>query len=83
MNSYFAPPTADVVKEARSVILVGGTMRPFDEFIDQIFIPAGKNDSDVSVFSCDHVIDTKRQLAIYMPPASPNNTAWDFTYKVV
>ena len=71
------------MKEARSVILVGGTMKPFEEFIDQVFRPAGKGDSDVSVFSCSHVIDTKRQLAIYISSVSPNNISWDFTYKVV
>ncbi|VUZ47160.1 unnamed protein product [Hymenolepis diminuta] len=71
----------DVVKQARSVILVGGTMKPFDEFIDQIFLPAGKVDTDVSIFSCGHVINAKSQLAIYTTSVSFNNTTWDFTFK--
>ncbi|VDM31896.1 unnamed protein product [Hydatigera taeniaeformis] len=71
----------DAVKEARSVILVGGTMKPFDEFIDQVFLPAGKVATDVTLFSCDHVIDAKHQLAIYTPSVSFNNVVWDFTFK--
>ncbi|KAM7541389.1 hypothetical protein Aperf_G00000037787 [Anoplocephala perfoliata] len=71
----------DAVKEARSVILVGGTMKPFDEFIDQVFRPAGKADADVLVFSCGHVINAKGQLAIYSASVSPNNVTWDFTFR--
>ncbi|EUB63503.1 Putative ATP-dependent RNA helicase DDX11-like protein [Echinococcus granulosus] len=71
----------DAVKDARSVILVGGTMKPFDEFIDQVFRPAGKVETDVTLFSCGHVIDAKRQLAIYTPSVSFNDIPWDFTFK--
>nr|CDS33845.1 ATP dependent RNA helicase DDX11 [Hymenolepis microstoma] len=71
----------DAVKQARSVILVGGTMKPFDEFIDQVFLPAGKGDTDVSIFSCGHVINTKNQLSIYATSESPGNITWDFTFK--
>ncbi|VDK34827.1 unnamed protein product [Taenia asiatica] len=71
----------DAVKEARSVILIGGTMKPFDEFINQVFRPAGKVETDVTLFSCGHVIDVKRQLAIYTPSVSFNNVIWDFTFK--
>lgn len=79
---YFAF-LVDAVKQARSVILVGGTMKPFDEFIDQIFLPAGKVDTDVSIFSCGHVINAKSQLAIYTTSVSFNNITWDFTFKVL
>lgn len=65
------------------MILVGGTMKPFDEFINQVFRPAGKVGTDVTLFSCGHVIDAKRQLAIYTPSVSFNNIRWDFTFKVV
>ncbi|KAL5111664.1 ATP-dependent DNA helicase DDX11 [Taenia crassiceps] len=71
----------DAVKEARCVILVGGTMKPFDEFINQVFRPAGKVGTDVTLFSCGHVINAKRQLAIYTPSVSFNNITWDFTFK--
>uniref|UniRef100_A0A5K3EZ52 Helicase ATP-binding domain-containing protein n=1 Tax=Mesocestoides corti TaxID=53468 RepID=A0A5K3EZ52_MESCO len=71
----------DVVKEARSVVLAGGTMKPFEEFTDQVFRPAGKSESDVTLFSCGHVIDAKRQLAIYAPSFSPGGVPWDFTFK--
>lgn len=70
------------MREARSVILVGGTMKPFDEFLEQIFRPAGKSDADVCLFSCGHVIDTRHQLRIYTPALSPKGITWDFTFRV-
>ncbi len=79
---HFFPLFVDVVREARSVVLVGGTMKPFDEFMEQIFRPAGQPDSSVTLFSCGHVIDTTQQLAIYTPSASPKGVTWDFTFKV-
>ncbi|VDO12991.1 unnamed protein product [Rodentolepis nana] len=48
-------------------------MKAFDEFIDQVFLPAGKGDADVSIFSCGHVIDTTSQLTIYTTSESPDN----------
>ncbi|KAM3184850.1 hypothetical protein ACTXT7_007573 [Hymenolepis weldensis] len=67
----------DAVKQARSVILVGGTMKPFDEFIDQIFLPAGKVDTDVSIFSCGHVINAKSGVAVFFPSFDYLAVVWN------
>ncbi|BHF60497.1 DEAD H (Asp-Glu-Ala-Asp His) box helicase 11 [Sparganum proliferum] len=71
----------DIVRDARSVLLAGGTMKPFEEFLEQVFRPAGKGDADVVLFSCDHVINSEQQLAIYSLPESPKGLSWDFTFK--
>ncbi|KAL7063210.1 hypothetical protein AAHC03_0636 [Spirometra sp. Aus1] len=78
MDSF---PFQDIVRDARSVLLAGGTMKPFEEFLEQVFRPAGKGDADVVLFSCDHVINAEQQLAIYSLPESPKGLSWDFTFK--
>ncbi|CAH8841983.1 unnamed protein product [Trichobilharzia szidati] len=75
----------ELVQEARCVLLVGGTMQPFAEAIEQIFLPAGKLTSQIVTFSCDHVIDAKTQLAVY-PLGENYHTdgkvlSLDFTYQ--
>lgn len=50
-----------LVKEARSIVLAGGTMQPFDEFVNLLFRPLGIDGDRVKTFSCDHVI-RKEQL---------------------
>ncbi|XP_017769613.1 PREDICTED: putative ATP-dependent RNA helicase DDX11-like protein 8 [Nicrophorus vespilloides] len=55
---------ADVVKEARSVIVAGGTMKPISEFRDRLFINAGAESSRIVEFSCDHIIPPKNILPI-------------------
>nr|CAH8842158.1 unnamed protein product [Trichobilharzia regenti] len=75
----------ELVQEARCVLLVGGTMQPFTEAIEQIFLPAGKLTSQIVTFACDHVIDAKTQLAVY--PLGENCQtdgkvlSLDFTYQ--
>ncbi|CAH8478161.1 unnamed protein product [Schistosoma turkestanicum] len=76
----------DLVQEAKSVLLVGGTMQPFSEAIDQIFIPSGKLPNEIVTFTCDHVINAKKQLAVY--PLGVHNHhsneqafSLDFTYQ--
>ncbi|CAH8491590.1 unnamed protein product [Heterobilharzia americana] len=75
----------ELVQEAKSVLLVGGTMQPFDEAIEQIFIPAGKLSNQIVTFTCDHVIDAKTQLCVYPLGEScqsyGNVLPLDFTYQ--
>ncbi|CAI2726856.1 unnamed protein product [Schistosoma spindalis] len=76
----------DLVQEARSVLLVGGTMQPFNEAIEQIFIPSGKLSNQIVTFTCDHVINAKKQLAIYPLGVHSHQSngevfSLDFTYQ--
>ncbi|KAG8194708.1 hypothetical protein JTE90_028022 [Oedothorax gibbosus] len=70
----------DIVKEARSVILAGGTMQPVSEFTHQLFIPAGVSLDRMSLFSCGHVIPPDNLSALGMA-TGPCGGTLDFTYK--
>ncbi|PBK75042.1 DNA repair helicase [Armillaria solidipes] len=49
-----APPFMEVVEEARSIILAGGTMSPISDVINQLF--ANLPSERLTSFSCGHVI---------------------------
>ncbi|KAH8860698.1 ATP-dependent DNA helicase DDX11 [Schistosoma japonicum] len=76
----------NLIQEAKSVLLVGGTMQPFNEAIEQIFLPSGKLPGQIVTFSCDHVIDARKQLAVYplgvhSYQSNDNVLSLDFTYQ--
>ncbi|KAF8908999.1 helicase C-terminal domain-containing protein [Gymnopilus junonius] len=60
---------AEVVEEARSVVLAGGTMSPISDFINQLFprLP----DEKITSFSCGHIIpeENLQTLVIGKGPA--------------
>lgn len=64
----------NIVQEARSVIVAGGTMKPIAEFKDRLFINCGAPPERIVQFSCDHVIPPQNILPIIMPkgPANEN-----------
>lgn len=70
----------DVVKDARSIILAGGTMHPKTEFIDNLFKPSGLVDDDITLFSCGHVIPPNHLLPVVLE-YGPSNIKFDFTFK--
>ncbi|KAK9753886.1 DEAD 2 [Popillia japonica] len=64
----------DIVKEARAVIVAGGTMKPIDEFRNRLFINAGANPGRVKEFSCDHIIPPENILPIIFTKGSNQET---------
>ncbi len=68
----------EVVEEARSVVLVGGTMQPVAPIVSQLFpgLPASRLD----VFSCGHVIPPENLTALCMSKG-PTGEVFDFTHK--
>ena len=70
----------DIVKESRSVILAGGTMKPFEEFTELLLKPMSipRLEERIVTFSCGHVIpaDSIIPLALSYGPAKviKNNT---------
>ncbi|XP_044749872.1 ATP-dependent DNA helicase DDX11 isoform X2 [Coccinella septempunctata] len=54
----------DIVKEARSVIVAGGTMKPIGEFKNRLFISSGVALDKIVEFSCDHIISPDNILPI-------------------
>lgn len=54
----------DIVKEARSVIVAGGTMKPISEFRNRLFINSGAPSDRIIEFSCDHIVPPENILPI-------------------
>ena len=50
----------EIVDEARSVVLAGGTMQPVSDVIQQLFSHVPKD--QISLFSCGHVIPKENLL---------------------
>ncbi|KAJ8922586.1 hypothetical protein NQ315_007616 [Exocentrus adspersus] len=53
-----------IIEEARSVIVAGGTMKPYSEFKERLFINAGARDDRIMEFSCDHIIPPENILPL-------------------
>ncbi|KAJ8313917.1 hypothetical protein KUTeg_008478 [Tegillarca granosa] len=70
----------DIVKDARSVIVAGGTMQPLDEFKDQLFHASGVTPEQIVEYSCGHVIPSDHLLAMSLA-TGPSGVEFDFTYQ--
>lgn len=55
---------SDLINEARSVIVAGGTMKPISEFRDRLFVNSGAPIERIIEFSCDHIIPPENILPI-------------------
>ena len=69
-----------IVSEAHSVVVAGGTMRPTQEFRDQLFVAAGAEPSRVMSFSCDHVVPGCNLLPRVLC-TGPSGARLDFSYQ--
>jgi len=69
-----------IVREAHSVVVAGGTMRPIAEFRDQLFISAGAEPSRVTHFSCDHVVPGENMLPLVLT-SGPSGARLDFSFQ--
>lgn len=65
---------SDIVKEARSVIVAGGTMKPISEFKNRLFINAGAEPERIVEFACDHIIPAENILPIIVTKGAKNET---------
>lgn len=67
-------------KEARSIVLAGGTMQPVDEFFNLLFEPLGILKERINVFSCGHVIN-ENQLYIANLSSGCSGKPLELSYK--
>ncbi|KAI9292266.1 DNA repair helicase [Neoconidiobolus thromboides FSU 785] len=51
-----------IIEQSRSTILIGGTLAPINEYINQLIEP--KDYNNIIQFSCNHVIDKKNLLCL-------------------
>ena len=71
---------ADVLRQARSVIVAGGTMQPVNEFKDQLFYSTGVTPDRIVEYSCGHVIPADN-LVVMAVGSGPSGRPLDFTYQ--
>jgi len=69
-----------IVQEAHSVVVAGGTMRPIAEFRDQLFVSAGADPARVTHFSCDHVVPGENMLPLVIN-SGPSGARLDFSFQ--
>ncbi|OXG31727.1 chromosome transmission fidelity protein 1 [Cryptococcus neoformans Ze90-1] len=67
----------EVVEEARSVILAGGTMEPITDFLQQLFPSIPKD--RLSTLSCSHVIP-KENLLTQVVSVGPRKSEFEFKF---
>ncbi len=68
-----------VVAEARSVLLLGGTMRPFDLLVNSL-VPSLAKDK-LRTFSCSHVVDKSHVLCLTLG-CGPKEEPLDFRFNM-
>lgn len=71
---------SDVVQQARSIIVAGGTMEPVSEFKEQLFMSLGVPESRIHHFSCGHVIPPDNILPLILT-RGPSNKSFDLTFE--
>lgn len=69
-----------IVRDARSVILAGGTMAPMNEFVEQLFVAAGATLERIVTFSCDHVVP-KENILCSITTHGPTGIEFEFTFQ--
>lgn len=67
----------EIVSEARSVILAGGTMSPMSDYSSQLF--SYLSPSRITTLSCGHVIPRENMIA-WTLSRSINNAPFEFTF---
>lgn len=72
-------PFSLLVGSARSVILLGGTLRPFSLVASSLF--SGKPTKDLSYFSCGHVVD-RSSIAAFTIGSGPGGHSLEFTHSL-
>ncbi|PWN50221.1 DNA repair helicase [Violaceomyces palustris] len=68
----------NLVKEARSIVLAGGTMEPITDFQYQLLPNLPKD--RLKTFSCGHIIPSENLLALTLN-LSPKNVRFDFRFQ--
>ncbi|CAH3188057.1 unnamed protein product, partial [Porites evermanni] len=69
-----------IVREARAVVVAGGTMQPMSDFKDQLFTCAGLPSDNIVEFSCGHVIPAENLLSVALDKG-PAGKEFDFTFQ--
>ncbi|XP_076290500.1 ATP-dependent DNA helicase DDX11 isoform X2 [Lasioglossum baleicum] len=70
----------DIVRDAKAVVLAGGTMAPMDEFTEQLFVAAGASPERIVTFSCDHVVP-QENITCSIVTCGPTGVEFEFNFQ--
>uniref|UniRef100_A0A0N4ZL84 Helicase ATP-binding domain-containing protein n=1 Tax=Parastrongyloides trichosuri TaxID=131310 RepID=A0A0N4ZL84_PARTI len=70
----------EIVKECRTLILIGGTMKPIEQLMDAFIRVCSLPREKIRTFSCGHIID-KNQLIAMPIGTSKNGIKFHFTFE--
>ncbi|KAK9306706.1 hypothetical protein QLX08_002626 [Tetragonisca angustula] len=70
----------DIVRDARAIILAGGTMAPMNEFTEQLFIAAGALPERIITYSCDHVV-SEENIVCNITTHGPTGIEFEFNFQ--
>ncbi|KAF0697851.1 Aste57867_11491 [Aphanomyces stellatus] len=68
---------ADIIAEAKSVILAGGTMQPVSQVLHSLLL--GVDSTRIDLFSCGHIIPPTNLTSVALT-VGPTNQELDFTF---
>ncbi|XP_033824285.1 ATP-dependent DNA helicase DDX11 [Periophthalmus magnuspinnatus] len=71
---------AQVLREARAVVIAGGTMQPISDFKQELLFSAGVEEGQIAEFSCGHVIPPENILPIVLC-SGPTGQELEFTFQ--
>ncbi|KAJ0069463.1 hypothetical protein NL108_006060, partial [Boleophthalmus pectinirostris] len=71
---------AQVLREARAVVIAGGTMQPVSDFKQELLFSAGVEEGRIAEFSCGHVIPPENILPIVLCNG-PSGQELEFTFQ--
>lgn len=69
-----------IVRDAKAVVLAGGTMAPMDEFTEQLFIATGASPERIVTFSCDHVVP-QENITCSIVTCGPTGIEFEFNFQ--
>lgn len=65
-----------ILEEAKAVVLASGTLSPLETILPLF---EGKSEESIHTFSCDHIVDPSRLLALAVP-SGPSGKVFDFRH---
>ncbi|XP_022912815.2 ATP-dependent DNA helicase DDX11 [Onthophagus taurus] len=64
----------EIVRDARSVVVAGGTMKPIEEFRERLFKNSGAEENRIVEFCCDHIVNKENILPVILTKGNQNES---------
>lgn len=71
-----------IVEECKSLVLAGGTMKPFEELTEFLFKPMGVRSDRIMTFSCGHMIPDANILPLAISTGPSERIKLNFSFQM-